>query len=356
MKKFFYLAVAACTALAACSKNEVTPVDVDQQITFQAVVNKASTKALIDGNNYDTGVPFGSVAYFQSTPASLYIPLSKVSYTDGTPEGYWSTATTYYWPKTGKLTFYSYSPFSYAEDPYSEINPTVSENGLTFTDYSVKDHQETDLMVADPKKDMTASGTTSNGGTWAKGVPTIFHHMLAQIKNITFQTVDGTSAAKDYTNGHTDETWVAGDKKFVINQVDIKNFYETGTLVAGATNTWNSTVSVTDSYTYYNGTAEFGKTATSTKNTNEYYLVLPQDLTAGGQKLYIKYTIKSYNGSEWVDEEVEVTKDFKDIITDAKWEMNKKYTINIKIGLNQIYWDPKVESWEEKSFDYTVTD
>ena len=48
MKKFFYLAVAACAALAACSKNEVTPVDVDQQITFQAVVNKASTKALID--------------------------------------------------------------------------------------------------------------------------------------------------------------------------------------------------------------------------------------------------------------------------------------------------------------------
>ena len=79
-------------------------------------------------------------------------------------------------------------------------------------------------------------------------------------------------------------------------------------------------------------------------------------MTVNGQKLYIKYTIKSYNGSEWVDEEVEVTKDFKDIITDAKWEMNKKYTINIKIGLNQIYWDPKVESWEEKSIDYTVSD
>lgn len=354
MKKFFYLAVAACAALAACSKNEVTPVDVDQQITFQAVVNKASTKALIDVTSYGTTNTFGTVAYYQSSEMPVYIPISEVKYTSN----YWSTEKTYYWPKNGKLTFYSYSPYYYQESAHSTTPVAFSstKDGLTLSGYSVKDHQETDLMVAAPKKDMTASGTTSNGGTWAKGVPTIFHHMLAQIKNITFQTVDGAIVAKDYTNGHTDGTWVAGDKKFVINQVDIKNFYETGTLVAEATNTWNSTGSVTDSYTYYNGTAEFGETATSTKNTNEYYLVLPQDLTAGGQKLYIKYTIKSYNGSEWVDEEVEVTKDFKDIITEAKWEMNKKYTINIKIGLNQIYWDPQVEIWEEKSFDYTVTD
>ena len=49
MKKVLFFALAAGVALAACTKNEVRPVEVDQEITFQAVVNKASTKAMIEG-------------------------------------------------------------------------------------------------------------------------------------------------------------------------------------------------------------------------------------------------------------------------------------------------------------------
>ena len=63
MKKVLFFVLAAGVALVACTKNEVKPVEVDQEITFQAVVNKASTKAMIDGNTYDTGNTFGTVAY-----------------------------------------------------------------------------------------------------------------------------------------------------------------------------------------------------------------------------------------------------------------------------------------------------
>ena len=34
MKKYIVIAIAACVALAACTKNEVKPVAVDQEITF----------------------------------------------------------------------------------------------------------------------------------------------------------------------------------------------------------------------------------------------------------------------------------------------------------------------------------
>ncbi|MDD6151941.1 MAG: fimbrillin family protein [Bacteroidales bacterium] len=357
MKKYFYLAVAACAALAACSKNEVTPIDVDQEITFQTVVNKASSRAMIDGTTYDKTNTFGTVAYAQSTGTPLYIPISEVKYYN-LPKNYWSTEKAYYWPKKVELTFYSYSPYYYQESGHTstKINFTSTKDGLTLNNYSVKDHQETDLMVADPQIDQTPATTKAFGGSWAAGVPTIFHHMLAQLKNVTFQTVDGSDNPWDYTNGHGDGTWEAGDKQFQINEVKILDFYEIGKLNAGLTNTWDIINPVTASYDYYTGTGIFGQVAFSTKAAGEYYLLLPQDLTTGGQKLYIKYTIKTFNGSDWVDEPVEVTTDLKDIITTEKWEMNKKYTLNIRVSLNQIYWDPQVAPWTEDSFDYTVTD
>ena len=51
MKKNIIIAIAAYVALAACTKNELKPVEVDQQITFQAVVNKPSTKAMLTGTS-----------------------------------------------------------------------------------------------------------------------------------------------------------------------------------------------------------------------------------------------------------------------------------------------------------------
>ena len=111
MRKNIVIALAACVALAACTKNELKPVEVDQQITFQAVVNKASTKA---GTTFDNGVtyptdrPFGTVAYkVKGSESELYIPVSEVKY--NSTDAYWSTEAAYYWPKESgsSLTFYS---------------------------------------------------------------------------------------------------------------------------------------------------------------------------------------------------------------------------------------------------------
>ena len=357
MKKNIIIALAACVALAACTKNEVKPVEVDQQITFQAVVNKASTKAMIDGNTYDTGNTFGTVAYkVKGENTELYIPVSEVKYTAGS-SAYWSTEAPYYWPKESgsSLTFYSYSPFKYSETGTPTAIPvTAAATGLTFTDYSVKDHQETDLMVAEKKVGQT-SNTSNAGGSWATGVPTVFHHMLAQIVAINFQTVENASispvAVKDYANGHdgtSENKYEAGDKQFVVTGVYFEKFHEQGTLTAGDSNNWATSGSVTNSYTWYSNEtgAKFIKGECTPRNT--YYLVLPQDFNDETAKLHVKYEIHTYtSASAYAIEKMDVSVPLKNL--NASWEMNKKYTYTLNIDLDRIYWDPKVTEWTTDS-------
>ena len=354
MKKNSIIAIAACVALAACTKNEVRPVEVDQEITFQAAVNKASTKAMIDGTSYGTGNTFGTVAYkVKGEQTELYIPKSEVTY--NSTYNYWSTEAPYYWPKDGStLTFYSYSPFNYSEDGTKTAIPvTAAATGLTFENYSVKDHQQTDLMVADKKADQTANTATTN--PWASGVPTVFHHMLAQIVAINFQTVENASASpvvvKDYANGRDGSSgneYKAGDKQFVVTDVFFENFSEQGTLTAGASQSWVSTGTATPSYPWYSevGGTKFIKGKCTPRNT--YYLVLPQDFNDESAKLHVKYEIHTYtSASEHATEKMDVPVPLKNL--NAKWEMNKKYTYTLNIDLDRIYWDPKVTDWTTES-------
>ena len=350
MRKNIIIALAACVALAACTKNELKPVEVDQQITFQAVVNKASTKAMIDGNTYDTGNTFGTVAYkVKDATTELYIPVSEVKY--NSTDKYWSTEAPYYWPKDGStLTFYSYSPFNYSEAGTPIAIPvTAAATGLTFTDYSVKDHQKTDLMVADKITGQT-SNTSAAGGSWAQGVPTVFHHMLAQIVAINFQTVVDASATpdvvvKDYANGHSSTSaYVAGDKQFVVTDVHFENFFEQGTLIAGDSWSWSSTGTTTPSYPWYSEVSGTKFIDGKCTPRNTYYLVLPQDFNDDSAKLHVKYEIHTYtSASAYATEKMDVSVPLKNL--NASWEKNKKYTYTLNIDLDRIYWDPKVTEW-----------
>ena len=356
MKKNIIIAIAACVALAACTKNELKPVEVDQQITFQAVVNKPSTKAMLTGTSYPTGSTFGTVAYkVKGDNSELYIPVSEVKYYNTSSPAYWSTEAPYYWPKESgsSLTFYSYSPFNYSDDGTTPITVTATADGLTFTNYSLIGHQATDLMVADKKAGQTAN-TTNNGGSWAKGVPTVFHHMLAQIVAINFQTVEnasGNPVVKDYANGHdgtSEHKYVAGDKQFVVTDVYFEKFFEQGTLSAGDAWSWVSTGSVTDSYTWYCNTSEpakFIKGKCTPRNT--YYLVLPQTHSDDAM-LHVNYEIHTYRSADaHATEKMDVSVPLKNL--NAKWEMNKKYTYTLNIDLDRIYWDPKVTDWTTES-------
>ena len=88
-------------------------------------------------------------------------------------------------------------------------------------------------------------------------------------------------------------------------------------------------------------------------STGDYYIVLPQILNdkSSDTNLTIVYDIiTSYTGTP-VTETVTESKDLKDIYKN-NWDCKKKYVLGITLGLNEIYWDPSVEAWE----DGTVTD
>ena len=238
MKKVLFFALAAGVALAACTKNEVKPVEVDQEITYQAVVNKASTKALIDDALYPKTVTFGTVAYREpasgSSTGTEYIPLSEVSF----KTTYWSTEKAYYWPVQGSLSFMSYSPFKYQETSGTtsgtNINVTHEYNKLKIASYDVASHQETDLMVAEIQKGQKANSTQS--GTWQKGVPTIFHHKLSRVVAINFQTVntEKPSEVKDYANGNDgseSHKYQSGDQQYFINDRNNETYIDSSGVV-----------------------------------------------------------------------------------------------------------------------------
>ena len=380
MKKFYLIALAACVALVACTKNEVRPVSTDQEITFETAVYKASSKALISTNKYPKSATFGTVAYRESNEEKYFGP-EEVSY--NSTQHYWSTATAYYWPVNDALTFMSYSPFKYQESAHSSTAITVTDsyNQLAIYDYDVAAHQDTDLMVADIQKGKKAN-TTQEPPAWQKGVPTVFHHKLSQIVAINFQTVDtqDPSTKKDYANGHDGSSakpYVAGDQQFFINEVSLKNtcfkgsysyVYDDSTSPATTTETWtkaatteSSTLWFTEPSAYRNAAGKFIKgginpqrtDASGATATNKYILILPQTFEAYANKvdaphIYIKYTVRTYYAADgYSDEVIEERVPIYDI--HPTWAMNKKITYNFNLTKQRIYWDPQVVNWDSES-------
>lgn len=396
MKKVIYFAVVASVAFASCTKNEVRTVEdnQDRQITFQAVVHKASTKATgtFEKNaTYPTNETFGTFAYLGS---GTYINNAKVENTTGATSGdAWTTNPAYYWPKQGSLTFMSYSPYSICNETTvtCDISDPFSE-GIVITNWDVDKHQTVDVMIADRKDNQTSNGTN---GVW-NGVPTVFRHKLAQV--VDFKLKTDKQYAITETGGYDNKV---GSKQFFVNEIGIFNVKHEARFVSGngPSNTligeWSAWTDSYLSYNWYlnniNGPVnEFtytdaGTTCPKTGQSSNlasgdyfnikdygYLLVMPQNFTGStlvdtstyptGNTPFIKfvYTIRTWWGNEatnpnsYTDEKVIVYQTLAAIhgSTDADpkgWEINKRYTYTIQVGLNQIYWAPSVENWEDTS-------
>ena len=72
MKKYIVIAIAACVALAACTKNEVRPVSTDQEITFKTVGTKAA-EAYGPSNTFKTWAYLHNDAYATGITNQLYL-------------------------------------------------------------------------------------------------------------------------------------------------------------------------------------------------------------------------------------------------------------------------------------------
>ena len=210
MKKYIILTLAAMAALAACSKVEVAP-EAQREINFE-VANSVRTKAT--GSVYNNGA-FGTYAWFNN--ADVFMTNEQVDLAAGV----WKTIDhTFYWPKSGSISFISYSPFAGTSNTAGTV-PTITKNSITYGDPTATPATGitiggTDLMYADRAtcsanvNEVTDSDTADSG---YKGVPTVFHHALAKL---SFKVMANFTEWDDATNGsHTE--WEVTLNSFKIN-------------------------------------------------------------------------------------------------------------------------------------------
>lgn len=353
-KHIFYIA-AACAALASCVKNEVRVNAPDKEITFQTV----STKA---GAAFDNTHKFYSYAYFLKKgeewdkskldkEAKPYIDNALIAYehTAGEGKGFWAPAapnTYYYWPKQGSLTFFAWTDDT--DDPKVGTGADAScapETGIKITNYSVtgnnNENKNKDILVAEIAKDQRSN--THATGDWEKGVPTVFRHALATVEfkvnkqrayeNVTFKvrsiTLNNVSTKGTFTQGSPKEelgwkwsAWTEADNIPVFTRAIGKE------------------VEVTE-------TAEPAPAKFNALNpgTGDYFIVLPQNFDATSTLTIVYDIITSYITGHPVTETVEETKALNAIYPN-NWDCKKKYVLGITLGLNEIFWDPSVEPWD----------
>ena len=388
MKKVLTAAILAVTTCAfiGCTKNEVRSIsDNPQAVRFLPLNGKHSTKVMVNGTTYPDNLPFGTLAYYlpsgknwndNKADATLYIPKSEVVHNNGNWE---VNGKTYYWPKSGSLTFFAYSPFAHEDGTLLAVDKvynTTHDDGIHILNYDVHAHQATDFMVADIAKDKTKTANESNGGY--TGVPIVFRHKLSQIVGINFQTVitNGNALVEhDYSYGRsTNGPLQAGDVVFKLKKVEVQNLYTVGDYVYSGTGAgsvandgWaNQVPNSKENYHWFNKeTAPEAFTSNTTfdlkyntqyTSNNDYLLVLPQPcnstLTTTPETtdplIHIEYQVLTYSDATNYSTE-NVSEDVYLYNIHGAIDMNKKITYNFKINLEnrKIYWAPSVENWDD---------
>lgn len=303
MKRFFICAAAAIVALASCSKTEVVNTSAPEEIGFKAVTG-VMTKALGDQAHRNMGV-------FASKSADDSEYFGNTEFVEGT-DNVWTGATAQYWPLEGSLDFALYAPYSNtAERDFA--NNTLS----IVVDNSDSEEGQTDWLY----------GTTViNGSKQNTAMPVTLRHALAKINAtvtadlaglkvislVVTETVQNGTLTVDYTE--TDNGQTEGDDRLswdIANDVITKDW----TLIGENTLAKDSPV---EGYCY----------------------VIPSEQTS----LELTYSLPES------DDELTYTHTFGN----ASWVDGKSYTYNIKIGVNEIKFNPSVNDWAYPADDIII--
>ena len=363
MKKYFFIAVAAVVALAACSKNDIDPTtQKDRAINFSAIAGKA-TKAPITSTYYGTNDPvFGMFCYVlgdnTNTPgtplawdsnhsnADVYMDNVQIKY-NSSPD-IWqpysgSAFVTYYWPLSGGLTFIGYSPYMASGAAYDKETRTLTISNFTQED-DIDD--QIDLMWATTQKDLqdnqhTYQSASNDTPSTQQGVNVIFHHALSQVKFF----VKKAAGLEDYTltvNSITFDAYSKGTFAIANDQLTTTTTGEGASAVTYNTN-WTGQAKQNGFVFDTEGTnTEAPDNTDSFAAFGDANMTVPQQLATGVQTFTITYSLAKGNvalGSKTVPG--------IDLLGDAvkAWLPNTIYNYNIVIDLNKIYFNPTIVEW-----------
>lgn len=345
MKKLVLVMASAMLLFAGCAKEELT--SEPQEIGFRAY-NFKQTKAPIEGAVYGTDAPnfkvFAALVregnYLTNYASSEKYFETEVKYDSSDSYKIWRPWTgnafiKYYWPMSGSLTFVAVSPAT-ANSAFANKAAT-----LTVTDFSSSTTvaEQADLMyskIADAD-DLTAN-TTSYPNSSKQGVPVVFNHALAQVR---FMAVN---------NDHPANT-------VQIDKIQITNVANKGTLTVvkdvvatnatdGSVDGWKTTTN--DYATFVSLSSAFGLD-NAEKKLGLPLMIMPQTL-ADDIMLEVTYTMTHINNEDVPDTQKTVSKKLSEIVG-ATLNANKKYTITLAIGADEILFSPSIVEWSETDAD-----
>lgn len=345
MKKILLLMTSAMLLFAGCAKEELT--SEPQEIGFRAY-NFKQTKAPIEGADYGETDPMFKVfaaLVREGDYADKYASSEKyfetvVAYDGSDSYKIWRpynvTGTNYikyYWPMAGSLTFVAVSPAT-ANSAFANKAAT-----LTVTDFSSSTTvaDQADLMyskIADA--DNLTANTTAYTGSTTKGVPVVFNHALSQIR---FEAYNKEAAANTIQ----------------IDNIQLTNVANKGTLTVVNDVVSNVDPSVDGWLTTDDSDADFVSlsTAKETTGTAEEFgaplMLLPQTL-ADDIMLEVTYTMTHINNEDVPDTQKTVSKKLSEVVG-TQLNANKKYTITLAIGADEILFSPSIVEWSETRAD-----
>ena len=344
MKKNLLFAALAVVAMVSCTKNEVSQSTVTNEITFATPVLAHHTKSMeITDATYPTTASFNVYAWYNSgnsfvaSNASAYMTDVEVVYNDADFDasdgsGAWVPSLKYYWPKQGVLSFDAYSPNGLAA---STVTATAAD-GIKVVEHIVSSNlaSQQDFLYATRALNKTTS--YSDGNSTYDGVDIPFNHALAVVK----------FTAKTKAN-------YSGTTTVKIKDIKIQSIKNQGTFNQNESTSspaWSdqdgSAEYVALTSANFDSSVELRETAIAAGST---VIVLPQDFSASTQKLYIEYYLKT-NALDSKDILQKAELDFYNATAaadDNKWAMGKRYTYNIVIGLDEIYFAPSVAQWDD---------
>lgn len=190
MKKFFLFAAMAGVALTGCVKteSEVAVKSDSNRIVFDNPVVSSVTRALIDGTEYPTYVPFSVYAQYKNDDTGedlLYMNNVTTEYSptspseDGKPS--WTPVGNYYWPKQGELSFAAYSPTA-AQDAFTSVAWTNAA-GFTFTGFNAVTNNDATKLYDLMYSDYVANQKQANEQDYTQyyGIQLTFRHALSAL-------------------------------------------------------------------------------------------------------------------------------------------------------------------------------
>ena len=344
MKKNLFIAAAACVALAACTKNEVKPVEMDQEITFQTINTKAASAFKTSYKFYSWAYILASGQTWENDAASSksYIENSLIEYV--TDSNAWKNKTTsYYWPKEASLTFFAWSDTTSTPSVTEPAKVTCSNTeGIKFTNFDTSFDTNKDLLVS--KIAANKKSNTSSHDSWKEGVPVVFYHVLSAM-NVT--------AATKINYGAT--TFKV--KSVVFNNVLCKGNYIQGVDASETPieSSWTPDDSKTENFNVYNCASLSDVLSTNPTDLEaqdgDVRIYMPQSFSEDGATVSVTYQV-TY-GNTGIYDEVTIVKDLKNIFAEG-WKPGYKYTLNIVIGLDEVLWDPDIQPWETGTGNVTI--